>query len=643
MEMFNSEALKQLTHPDALPRIYANQGPDNWFSEATLEFDKLLVSEHHVWLDEDTALELLELHTAEVADTNTNLSVSGLTERLLDCVELREVSESGIVARPSGDIAARWESRALNKALGPRSKKTGNSVIDPLNADMIWHKGSFWLSTRDNKWQKTGKEGALQRLAQIFTSVTPILDPGKKIDGEWKQKTRVPEGAVPPARLLEETLNLLKLRCSLPCGDSAEGSIECHSERLDRRQRLLGASYSNKRVVLTSIDDEWGYEVRDGHNKNELWYGQRSYRLHESWATSWEHVRAELADKAPTFWGFVSDCARFLPDSDQRDLYQQRICQMVGQFAVGDTMTQKLWLLAGKGGTGKSVLQNLITEIVGGPSATFSTGFMGLGDKYAYANMSGKVFCNITEMSVRPSGAKSADWDEAANTLKAVLGGDTREARMKYVQDTPAMSVSVSAVAACNELPTFGGREQEASAWKRRMLPIPFRYEIAEKDRDVKLSDKLKAEIADIAGIVGHYYLHSVWKTKQYAEPQCAVDMLQEVTTSKWECVLQALELDPEGLVAANDCKNYWAGYMQQKLPRNGQNALSKSIQARFGVLAGKPVRGFDIHGSPARVRYYEGIRWRDSEDGTLLNDSRELVQDGEGIYADKSSEAHDA
>lgn len=627
MVLLDNRTLLYLTQPSGLPALYETQSRDSWLRQVASELDVLLVSGEHIWADKQKAVELVEAHAVRVLELGVSVPVAQLEGKLCGLLELAPVEHRIVKVRPQGVVASVWESRVLADVLGPLSAEKGESVIDPRLARLIEHQGSLW-SVRGDKWRKVSEPQALKVLQAAYTRATPIADPNDPT------RAKVPSGAVPTVRLLNDTLDSLKVSCNLPCGGGSEDSLECHSQDLVTGKRLLGASFSRSRLMLDRYDKT--HEWLSGHDKSELWHGQRNYQPHKDYSSDWKHTRATLADKAPAFWRFVDDCSLFLlNEPEQRELYQRRVCEMVGQFACGDTLNQKMWLLAGIGGTGKSVLQNLITEIVGGTAATYSTSFVGLGDKYAYANLAGKVFLNITELSSRPSGVGRSDWDEAANTLKAILGGDSREARVKYRQDTPAMKVSVSVVAACNELPSFGAREAEASAWARRMLPIPFRHVVSPEERDINLIEKLKSEIPVIVGATAQLYLRSVWKLAEYAEPQCAIDMLLDSTTSQWECVLDALELHSEGRVAAADCKHYWAGYTQQKLPRNGQVALSKSIQSRFGVRPGKPIQGHNLAGEYKKFRFYEGIRWRAEYD---LAEARELIRDGEDLYAEKDS-----
>ena len=164
--------------------------------------------------------------------------------------------------------------------------------------------------------------------------------------------------------------------------------------------------------------------------------------------------------------------------------------QAVGYSLTGDTSEQSLFFCHGDGANGKSTLLETLRQALGtyAQQADFTTFLMrhDAAIRNDIARMVGTRFVTAIEVG------DNRRFSEAL--LKQLTGGDTVTARFlfkEFFEFRPAFKVFLAA----NHKPIIKGTDH--AIWRRIRL-IPFSVTIPEKDRDPKLSDKLKKELPGI-------------------------------------------------------------------------------------------------------------------------------------------------
>ena len=169
--------------------------------------------------------------------------------------------------------------------------------------------------------------------------------------------------------------------------------------------------------------------------------------------------------------------------------YHPLIEEILGCVLVGDNRHEKLILMVGPGGNGKSVLLKVATALVGAENAAHVP-LQELVDQQFYrAELIGKrlnVYADIEQISPRQQGI-----------LKALVSGDRILADRKY-RDPVSFSNHAVMIFSCNELPDLGGKTYSI---QRRLIVIPFRKTFSGEEADKELIDKLTTPM-EIPGLI---------------------------------------------------------------------------------------------------------------------------------------------
>jgi putative DNA primase/helicase len=166
--------------------------------------------------------------------------------------------------------------------------------------------------------------------------------------------------------------------------------------------------------------------------------------------------------------------------------YLQKI---VGYSLTGNTTEQKFFFLHGFGANGKSVFIETISNLLGDysmqtPVSTLMTKATGAINNDV-ARLKGARFVAATETQ------EHSKFNESE--LKQLTGGDTITARFlhqEFFQFLPEFKLWISG----NHKPVSG---DGYGIW-RRLILIPFNVKFAKKDRDNKLTEKLKQELPGV-------------------------------------------------------------------------------------------------------------------------------------------------
>jgi putative DNA primase/helicase len=165
---------------------------------------------------------------------------------------------------------------------------------------------------------------------------------------------------------------------------------------------------------------------------------------------------------------------------------QAFLSRMVGYCLTADTREQALFFLYGTGANGKSVLLSTVTGIVNdySKSAPIET-FVASRSEHHPTDLAGLQGARLVTVTETEDGRR---WDESK--IKSITGGDrisARFMRQDYFEFTPVLKL----VIAGNHKP---GLRSVDEAIRRRLHLIPFTVTIPPAERDLSLSEKLRAE-----------------------------------------------------------------------------------------------------------------------------------------------------
>ena len=184
------------------------------------------------------------------------------------------------------------------------------------------------------------------------------------------------------------------------------------------------------------------------------------------------------------------DCptwAKFLDRITGGDADLQRYLQVVAGYSLtGLTIEHALFFLHGCGANGKSVFVSTLAGIIGdyaktAPMATFT-------ESRTEQHPTDLAALQGARLVVSTETEDGRRWAEAK--IKSLTGGDrisARYMRMDFFEYTPQFKLLISG----NHRPGLRGVDESI---RRRLQLVPFAVTIPEAERDLRLTEKLKAE-----------------------------------------------------------------------------------------------------------------------------------------------------
>jgi len=268
-----------------------------------------------------------------------------------------------------------------------------------------------------------------------------------------------------------------------------------------------------------------------------------------------------------------------------------------GLALVGVNLSQKILMLTGTAGGGKSTLVSVLTGIIGsGNVGMLRTEF--LADRFEIGRHMGKT------LLYGPDVPEDFLSKRTASTLKSLTGGDMMTAEFKNSNESPQVKCQFNVIVTSNSrLAVY--LEGDADAWRRRLVIV--KYERAKPEKPIpNLAETLVAE--EGPGIL-NYMLDGLealradgWDLRLNERQQARVDDLLLESDSHREFVRACLLKDSQapGMTKAE----VFAAYVEF-CDRRGWLAMSKN---RFGKLGaeiiaqefGLSVRG-DIRGEDGK------------------------------------------
>jgi len=196
----------------------------------------------------------------------------------------------------------------------------------------------------------------------------------------------------------------------------------------------------------------------------------------------------QLTQPTPTFNQFLNTTIVQAKDYSTPDLDTQALVQqMFGFYLTNNLKAQAVFFLVGQGANGKSVMINVIQNIIGLPFTSALSLQSLTTSPYATASLIGKKInvCNEDESKYIRS-----------DKFKALISGDLVQAERKFEASFPFAS-QTKFLLASNLTPTFDGLNV---GLKRRIKIIPFHKIFKDSQQDKDLTDKLLEELGGIVG-----------------------------------------------------------------------------------------------------------------------------------------------
>lgn len=311
------------------------------------------------------------------------------------------------------------------------------------------------------------------------------------------------------------------------------------------------------------------------HNKNQLLA---------------KYSDVEYLDETPhRFIQFLNEIFEY--NQDIIDYVQK----MFGYGMTGSTKEQKMFLFVGDGSNGKSLLLQIINEVMGDYYSTSSVELL-LDKKTQSSNLSEVARLKGVRGTITGESKLGDKLNESA--IKSLTGGNDKiTARFLYGNEFefyPKMKIFM----ATNYEPIIRGTDN--GIW-RRMVKIPFNKIFNEQQQDKDLIQKLRLEKSGILNWMVQGCLK--WQKEGLVEPSVIQDEVKKYRTdmdlvSKW--IDENCELDNSFAARAKDLFENFSSYCAS----NKEFMMSNTL---FGRNIGKKFRKVRKNG----VFYYVGIRLR--------------------------------
>lgn len=250
---------------------------------------------------------------------------------------------------------------------------------------------------------------------------------------------------------------------------------------------------------------------------------------------------------------WVSFLASVFPGPDgyhKRALLQE----WFGLMLVPDTSYQKMMLMIGPPGSGKSTTMDVMRLMLGQDQIAF-TSFDSLGEKYGLSNLVGKLAAVFPDARI----GRYADTAAALMSILAISGADSVSVRRMALPTLSNVRLPCRITITTNELPEL---PDTASALPRRLLALEYTESFA-ANPDITLSERLAAEIPGILNwsLLG---LERLRKQGEFTIPQSStriVTDLRHVTSPVVQfvhecCFVNSNAVTPELMLY--DCWRNW-------------------------------------------------------------------------------------
>jgi len=368
------------------------------------------------------------------------------------------------------------------------------------------------------------------------------------------------------------------------------------SRTLSFRNKIIKMSEQEKNIVIHTNDfdkDIHLFNVSNGtfdlkssvlnpHNPKDL-------------ITKISPIAYNKEAKAPLFTKFLDEI--FLGNMELIEY----IKVLMGTFLSGETNEQYFHVLFGSGANGKSVLLNIIMHILAEYALTTPPQTL----------MANKNSSNSNDLA-RLKGARFvvAHESEDGNRLniskiKGMTGGDKIPGRFLYqefFEFYPQFKIGL----VTNHKPII--TDSSHGAWRRIKL-IPFDYRVPDKDQDVNLLDKLKAESEGILALMVSGYQKYLFEGLEIPDVVDAITkdyQIQEDVFGRFvdQCIIVNEDLDNPIIIKSSILYKLFCEWVEKE----GEYKLSSKVFSKK-----MEEKGFQ------KIRKSSGNYWKNIERTPLL------------------------
>lgn len=314
----------------------------------------------------------------------------------------------------------------------------------------------------------------------------------------------------------------------------------------------------------------------------------------EDYSTIYFDYPYDIKAKSPNFDKYLSSTFEDNPENIKT------VQEMFGYCLTTSTKHEKIFLLYGEGGSGKSVLIDTLKTLV--TNENYASVPMSLLDKsFSRAGLKDKILNFSTEECSR------LVKDSAINWLKAISSGDSIEAQFKG-KDGFNFEPFCKLVFAMNDLPNI---ENFDDALQRRFVIIHFNKKFRGDEVDLDLKEgKLHNEMSGILQFALEG-LKRLAEQRDFTYSQESKDMLDEYRLESNNAERFShyfLDADIESYLKVKDVYDKYVKYCQENYEKALKNAeFKKIVKRKFGFEEARKQK--KINGKPEEV--YEGLAYR--------------------------------
>lgn len=276
----------------------------------------------------------------------------------------------------------------------------------------------------------------------------------------------------------------------------------------------LGAGDSPSHLGTTMAFRNCLVDVRGG----ELFVAQRTRKWFDTCTSDldWYDSPSGFEKKCPTWIRAVEQWA----GGDRKWV---SLLQRVFGLAKMPGVHHQRWVLAyGRAGTGKSVMMNVMEELVGEESF-FATDLESLAGPFGLDGAQSARIINIKEVT----GLEGSVAEAASGVVKRVLSGEKQAVNIKHVRAEKNVRIRALPVMTSNMMPKLPNRAEGLS---QKMLVLPFeRVFRGQEGEDLGLEEKLRGELEGIAAwaVEGARQVEACGPAERWPVPAAAAEVLR--------------------------------------------------------------------------------------------------------------------
>ena len=278
---------------------------------------------------------------------------------------------------------------------------------------------------------------------------------------------------------------------------------------------------------------------------------------------------------------------QFLVDSMEGDMEQVKLIQeMLGYFLVPITSAQKCFVIVGAAAAGKSVLLNVLGEILLGQKNVSNVSWQALNDRFKTAELFGKlanIFADLPTKNIDDNGI-----------FKALVGEDFLTVEKKNKNPFSFQSAA-RLLFSCNSIPRNYGDKSEG--FYRRLIIIRFNHTVPQEKRDADLLNKFRDEadgifrfaLEGLRLVMDHH-----WHFDETEKNRAELQRYREESDSVLSFIADCMEEKTDGVIGSMELFNHYKRYCEDAgmKPYAQNHFIKKLLEAVPSACKGKDSMG---------------------------------------------------